>query len=125
MQAAAPVLKELSEQFEGFEVGALLADRSATLVAGCFGTAALKREMDRLGAIPGVKFSEEHSGTNAIATPFETRTGLFVAKGEHFLASMGHYFCYGIPILHPMTQRVEGVLDVMTARGTSPALMKS
>jgi hypothetical protein len=124
MQAAAPVLKELSQQFVGFEVGALLADRSATLVAGCFGTASLQRETERLGALPGVTFSEDRSGTNAIATPFETRVGLFVRQDEHFLSSMRQYFCYGIPILHPLTQRVEAVIDVMTPASTNPALMK-
>jgi sigma-54 dependent transcriptional regulator, acetoin dehydrogenase operon transcriptional activator AcoR len=125
MHAAAPVLKELSHQFEGFEVGALLADRSATLVAGCFGTTALAGDAERVGVVPGVRFSEDMSGTNAIATPFETRTGLFVRQDEHFLASMRHYFCYGVPILHPVTQRVEAVIDVMTSASTNPALMKS
>lgn len=125
MQAAAPVLKELAQQFEGFEVGTLLADRSATLVARCFGTAELARDVDRLGAVPGVDFSEARSGTNAIATPFETRSALFVSTDEHFLADMRHYFCFGVPILHPVTQRVEGVIDIMATDETSPALMRS
>lgn len=125
MQAAAPVMKELAQQFEGFEVGALLADRTATLVAGCFGTAALRREAERLGALPGVTFSEDRSGTNAIATPFEIRDGLFVGQDEHFLATMRGYFCYGIPVLHPLTQRVEAVIDIMTPMSTNPALMKT
>jgi transcriptional regulator of acetoin/glycerol metabolism len=125
MQAAAPVLKDLSRQFEGFEVGTLLADRSATLVARCFGTDALAREVDRLGALPGVDFSEARSGTNAIATPFETRSALFVSREDHFLDSMRKYFCVGVPILHPVTQRIEGVIDVMTNAEVSPALMKS
>lgn len=125
MRAAAPVLKDLAHQFEGFEVGTLLADRSATLVARCFGTPALAREVDGLGALPGVAFSEARSGTNAIATPFETRAALFVTPGDHFLESMRHYFCFGVPILHPVTQRVEGVIDVMASSATNPALMKS
>jgi sigma-54 dependent transcriptional regulator, acetoin dehydrogenase operon transcriptional activator AcoR len=125
MQAAAPVLKDLSRQFEGFEVGTLLADRSATLVARCFGTDTLARAVDRLGALPGADFSETRSGTNAIATPFETRSALFVSRDDHFLASMRSYFCVGVPILHPVTQRIEGVIDVMTNAEVSPALMKS
>lgn len=125
MQAAAPVLKELSRQFEGFEVGTLLADRSATLVARCFGSDRLARDADRFGALPGVDFSEARSGTNGIATPFETRSALFVSREDHFLECMRPYLCVGVPILHPVTQRIEGVIDVMTTSEVSPALMKS
>lgn len=125
MQAAAPVLKDLAQQFEGFEVGTLLADRSATLVGRCFGTAALAREADRVGAVPGADFSEARSGTNAISTPFETRAPLFVTTDEHFLMDMRRYFCFGVPILHPVTQRVEGVIDIMSTDETSQGLMRS
>ncbi|MFE7419985.1 sigma-54-dependent Fis family transcriptional regulator [Rhodococcus sp. NPDC057529] len=125
MQAAAPVLRDLGRQFEGFEVGALLADRSAVLVAGRFGTKSLAREVDRLGAVAGVQFSEVHSGTNAIATPYETRASVFVHQDEHYLASMRGYSCYGSPIISPTTNRVEGVIDVMASAESSPALMKS
>ena len=125
MQAAAPVLKELAKQFEGFEVGTLLADRTGTLVARCFGTPAFAAEVDRLGALPGVDFSEVRSGTNAIATPFETRSPLLLAPDDHFLDSMRRYVCFGVPILHPATQRVEGVIDIMTRSEASPVLMRS
>lgn len=123
--AAEPVLNELSIHIEGSDVGCMLADRSGTLIARRFGTESLKREVDGMGAVEGTSFSEAQSGTNAIATPLETRRSLFVGRAEHFLIGFSHYTCYGVPILHPVTRRVEGVIDVMTSTSADPALMKS
>lgn len=124
MVAATPVLKALEDEYRGFQIGTLLADRTATIVSGVFGTSILARDNEDSGVAPGVAFTEEQCGTNAISTPFETGRSIFVHRGEHYLDCFSDYSCYGAPIIDPTTQKLAGVLDILSRGQSNPALMK-
>ncbi|MEU0265100.1 helix-turn-helix domain-containing protein [Nocardioides sp. NPDC006303] len=63
-------------------------------------------------AVPGSRYVESVSGTNALATAFELRAPISVSGSEHFLEALHQFSCFGAPIVHPATRRLEGVLDV-------------
>jgi sigma-54 dependent transcriptional regulator, acetoin dehydrogenase operon transcriptional activator AcoR len=110
--AAAPVLDEMAEDLDGTGFAVMLADRRARLVDLRFGDPALRPRVERVGAVPGYRFVEETTGTNSIATTFEVRRGVAVHGEEHFIESLKKFSCYGHPVLHPVTRRLEGVLDI-------------
>lgn len=110
--AAAPVLDEMARELDGTGFSVILADRSAKLVDLRFGERSLRPRMEKVGAVQGRVFSEETTGTNSIATTFEIRTGIAVHGEEHFIESLKKFSCYGHPIVHPATRRLEGVLDI-------------
>lgn len=112
MVAAQPVLDEATEELEGTGFSLILADRSARLVDIRCGIGALRPHLEKVGALPGSRFVEETTGTNSIATTFELRQGVAVRGEEHFIEAFKKFSCYGHPVVHPVTHRVEGVLDI-------------
>lgn len=124
LHASAPVMHGLEQELAGASVGALLADKAAVIVSRYFGEMGVLRGADRVGAYVGAEFTEEVSGTNAIATTHETRTPVFIRGEEHYLESMKTFRCVGVPIHHPLTNRLEGVLDLMTDALVEESLMR-
>ncbi|MGH3431412.1 MAG: sigma-54-dependent Fis family transcriptional regulator, partial [Thermocrispum sp.] len=116
--AAAPVLDELSVQLEDTTLCVLLADHESRLVDHRYTDHRVETVLGRIGIVPGVRLTEEVSGTNSVATCYETREPVFVNGSQHYLHSLKQFSCYGHPIRHPVTHRLEGVLDMT---GVMPA----
>ena len=124
LAAANPVLDRMEDVLDGSGYCVLLADRDARLVDQRFGTRELRDIVFGVGAVVGRSFTEEASGTNSIATTFELRTPLAVRGDEHYIESMKQFSCYGYPLIHPVTKRIEGVLDItFSAREDNPLLL--
>jgi transcriptional regulator of acetoin/glycerol metabolism len=122
LHAARPVLDELGAQLAGTECCILLVDRDCRIVTRVFDSAPMQRAMDDLGVLPGAELSEETFGTNALGTPLEVRQGLVVHGEEHFLEPLKEFSCYGHPLVHPVTRRIEGILDITAVGKTANPL---
>jgi transcriptional regulator of acetoin/glycerol metabolism len=122
LRAARPVLDELGVQLAGTGCGVLLVDRDCRVVARVFDSDALRGAMEGVGLLTGVVLSEENYGTNALGTPLEVRQGVVVHGHEHFLESFRQFSCYGQPIVHPVTRRIEGILDITATEKTANPL---
>ncbi|KRB75071.1 hypothetical protein ASE01_17050 [Nocardioides sp. Root190] len=125
VRAAAPVIDDLAEQLADAEVGLLLADRQQQIVLRRFSALAVGRALDSVAAVPGAVYSEQYSGTNAIATVFETGRGEFVVGEEHYLDRLQRFRCYGHPIRHPITGTLEGVLDITGIAQDSQGVLRA
>ncbi|WP_245819535.1 sigma-54-dependent Fis family transcriptional regulator [Rhodococcoides yunnanense] len=112
LSAADPILGRMESVLSGNGYCVILADRDAKLVDIRFGNDKARELVTGTGAVVGRPFTETTSGTNSIATVFELRTPVAVRGEEHYMESMKCFSCYGYPILHPITRRVEGVLDI-------------
>ena len=112
LRAADPVLDQVSRHLRDTRLSVLLADRDCRIVTRRYGDRALERALDDVSAVPGCRFTEETSGTNSLATPYELRRGIAVHGEEHFLDALKRFTCYGHPITNPATGRLEGVLDI-------------
>ncbi len=124
MAAAGPVLASLARHLEGTSFSLMVADSSGRLVDIRCGESAVRTRVERTGAVIGQLFSEPATGTNAISTALELRRGLFVRGEEHFLDGLKAYSCYGQPIFHRATRRLEGVLDITCAATQDNDLLK-
>ncbi|MDO1479021.1 sigma-54-dependent Fis family transcriptional regulator [Rhodococcus ruber] len=122
LDAARPVLDELGTQLAGTGCCILLVDRDCRIVARLFDSAPLQRAMEEIGVVPGATLSEDTYGTNALGTPFEVRQSLVVHGEEHYLESLKDFSCYGHPLVHPVTRRIEGILDITAAGKTANPL---
>lgn len=112
LRASDPILTRLVDEFNDTRFSILLADHSARIVDRRVANRIIDRHLDRVKAVPGARYLEEVSGTNSLATAFETRKPIAVAGDEHFLEALRVFCCYGAPIIHPITRRLEGVIDV-------------
>ncbi|MFG1646358.1 sigma-54-dependent Fis family transcriptional regulator [Amycolatopsis sp. NPDC049252] len=123
LRAASPVLDELARQLAGTRFCVVLADHECRIVARRFTERSVELALEDISAVPGCQFLEERTGTNALATPFETRRGVAVDGGEHFLEAMKRFTCYGHPLTHPATRRLVGVLDITGPAGDANPLL--
>ncbi|MEV0063383.1 helix-turn-helix domain-containing protein [Nocardia sp. NPDC050718] len=111
-RAAYPVLRRTLSEIDGSRVALMLADQSARVVEVRGATAAISTAIRRVGLVPGVRLSEDRIGTNALGTPVEIRRGLLVRGPDHYMTAFRDFTCYGHPIFHPVTRRLEGVLGI-------------
>ena len=110
--AAGPVLDKMVDELADTRFSILLADRTSRIVDRRVTSSTIGRALDRVLAVPGFQYLEEVSGTNSLATAFELRRPIAVTGEEHFLEALRCFCCYGAPIIHPVTHRLEGVIDV-------------
>ncbi len=121
-RAAGPVLEELARHTAGTGVALLLGDRDGVIVDRWSDTGAAERVLERRGVVPGMLYSEEQAGTNGLGTALELGRGVAIHGTEHFLESLKGFSCYGHPIRHPLTRRVEGVVDITGVQATANPL---
>jgi transcriptional regulator of acetoin/glycerol metabolism len=111
-RAADPVLSRLAEQLVGLQAGVLLADHRAVVVRRWAADPTILTMMNRIHSDVGFSGSEEFIGTNGIGSPIESRTPIQISGPEHLADALTPFTCVGVPIHHPVTQRLEGVITM-------------
>lgn len=122
--AATPVLDDLGQQLTGTVFSTLLVDRDGRVAQRWCGSRGLERAFDDLGVAVGVSMLEETVGTNAPGTVLETRERIAVHGEEHYAVPLRGFSCYGQPIFHPVTRRIEGVLDITCVAAAADPLLR-
>ena len=112
LRAARPLLDSLAEDLSQIRCTVILADRNSRIVYLRATERGIGGALEKLGGVQGRRFTEEFTGTNAIALPFETRSPVAVRGEEHYLESFRSLSCFGYPILHPVHGRIQGVLNI-------------
>ncbi|WP_139227794.1 sigma-54-dependent Fis family transcriptional regulator [Nocardioides alpinus] len=109
---AGPVLDQLEESLVGTGYSTILGDRECRVVRRWFDDPQTRDGFDLLNLREGASLLEDAVGTNALGTVFETRHPVLINGPEHFAEVLRRFSCYGHPIRHPLTRRIEGVLDI-------------
>ena len=120
---AAPVLAQLGASLSGTGYASILGDRECRIVWRWFDDARTRASFDGLNLREGASLLEDTIGTNGLGTVLETRGPVAISGPEHFLRSLRGFSCYGHPIRHPLTRRIEGVLDVSASVETASPLL--
>jgi transcriptional regulator of acetoin/glycerol metabolism len=124
-RAAVPVLERMRDDLHGSPVALVLADQHARVLDVRFADSVIGRAVGGLGVGPGLRLGEDAIGVNAVGTPLETRQSLLVRGAEHVQPEFHPFTCYGYPIIHPVTRRIEGVLDAAIPFGPDDRLLQS
>ena len=112
MSAAEPVLNRFAMSLPGTDVCIVLADRGARIVGRWVGDRSLERRLTASSIDRGFVVDEEVAGTNGIGTVIEEMRPIEVVGPEHYVAALQTLTCVGVPIRHPLSGRLEGVLDL-------------
>lgn len=123
MVAAAPVLHELADCLDDNPFSLVLADRDCR-IAYRRGHRGLLTFLDGSGISVGVGMDEPSYGTNAIGTSMEAGRPVVVHGPDHYLAPYDMFSCYGHPVQHPLTRRLEGVLTIISDGPVSNPLIR-
>ena len=110
LNSAQPELDALAEHAIGNGCVVIVTDASGVILEE-IGAPDFLPKAQRVALLPGVEWSEQQCGTNAIGTVLIEREALAVLGGEHFLPAHGALGCAAAPIF---TGRgaIAGVLDV-------------
>ena len=109
-QHATPVMEHLFSQINN--TGSILVLTSASgLVLHSLGDSDFLPKADQVALVPGVDWSEQAQGTNAIGTALQERQAITVQGAEHFLQANHSLACACAPIFGPHGQLM-GALDV-------------
>ncbi len=124
LRAAEPVLDRLVNQLSDTSTAVVLADSKAWILWRGAGVGSLFADLDRISASLGCCLGEEVVGTNGLGTVAEERRPNVIVGGEHYQDNMQDFTCVGVPIVHPMSGRLEGVLDLTCpSRDTNELLL--
>ena len=123
-RAARPVLDYLGGLLPGCETAAVLLDAEGRLIVRVCDDPLLARRMDGGSSVPGFVWSEEYAGANAVGIALEERVPTWTTGQDHYLEALRDLACAAVPIINPLSQRIEGVLD-LTAKLTkaSPLML--
>lgn len=124
LRLAQPILNRLSAPVSDTRMTILLADSRGQLLDRRTGDRQLLEGLDRLSIAPGFVFSEDTAGTNGVGTAVEERQPAWVVGSEHYLERFQWLTCVGVPVVHPVTGRPEGILDATCRhRDTTPLML--
>jgi transcriptional regulator of acetoin/glycerol metabolism len=107
---AVPVMETLYEQIFNTHNMVLLTDANGVIMH-TLGDDDFIEKANRVALNPGVAWSEQSKGTNAIGTAIAEQKPMLVHAGEHYLRSNHFLTCSAAPILD-YQGKVIGVLDV-------------
>ncbi|MGH3432737.1 MAG: sigma-54-dependent Fis family transcriptional regulator [Thermocrispum sp.] len=120
---ARPVLKRLQDQLADLPVSIILTDESGLVLERRTADGELKRYLDRVQLAPGFSYAEQHVGTNGIGTALEGLQPTAVFGHEHYAEHLDTLACAGVPIRHPASGQVIGLLDLTTWRRDAGPLL--
>jgi transcriptional regulator of acetoin/glycerol metabolism len=123
LRAARPVLRDAADQFATEPVSVILCDANGIVLTRDTGDSRLESHLDVVRLAPGFSYAEQHVGTNGIGTALEGGGPARVFGHEHYVEHLEEFACAGIPIRHPVTHKVLGVVDLTCWRGDAGAMM--
>ncbi len=123
VRAAQDVLDRLAAELDDTRTCVILADAEARIVDRRLGMSSLTKGLDRVSALPGVLYDEARAGTNGLGTVVEERRPVAVRGDEHFAERLRMFTCVGVPLVHPVTGVLEGILDLTCLASESNELM--
>ncbi|MGW3244351.1 SpoIIE family protein phosphatase [Streptomyces sp. NPDC001070] len=123
VRAAGPVLDRLAGTLSGSRTAVLLTDDRGLVLDRRAAEPPLLPALDRVGLARGFSYHELDAGTNGIGTALAARQPVRVSGQEHFSAVLRDFTCFGVPVRHPVSGRVEGVLDLTSLYGDAHPLM--
>jgi len=121
---AQPALDRLQDQLSGMAVSVVLTDADGRLLDRRVGESHLRDKLDQIWFAPGFSYAERHAGTNGVGTTLESGAATLVVGAEHFTDRLRPFACAGAPIHHPLTHRVEGILDITCLAAEANDLMR-
>lgn len=123
IRSAGQVLDGVTGPLSTEPVSIIVCDAQGTVLRRDTGEAELERHLDRVFLAPGFSYAEQHVGTNGIGTALESGGPAQVFGHEHYVEHLEDLACAGVPIRHPVTGKVSGVVDLTCWRRDAGTIM--
>jgi transcriptional regulator of acetoin/glycerol metabolism len=121
-RAARGVLDRLADHLSGEMLSIILTDASGQVIDRRAEDRGLRAHLDLISLAPGFSYAEPVAGTNAIGLALAEERAAVVLGTEHFVEVLQPMACYAAPVRNPLTQEIEGVLDITCDRSEAKSL---
>ncbi|MBN9739242.1 MULTISPECIES: helix-turn-helix domain-containing protein [unclassified Pseudonocardia] len=122
-RAVAPIVEKRRAALEQAECALSLTDNEGRLLHRWVPDPAFAARLDTLNVAPRFSVAESHVGTTSAITLLSGRP-ILVRGPEHFAEAFHDLSCAGAPIVHPITRRVVGSIDLTCRLGdTTPFVL--
>ncbi|GAA0315088.1 helix-turn-helix domain-containing protein [Kineococcus aurantiacus] len=108
------VLTDLHRTLVDEPVSLMLTDAEGLVLNRLSGDTSLLRSLDDVHLAPGFAFSEREAGTSGLGLALADRLPSLVRAEEHYSSSLAGYTCAAVPVLDPMSGRLEGSVNITT-----------
>lgn len=122
-QCGQEVLTGLHQTLANEPLSLMLTDADGLVLNRFSGDTSLLRALDKVHLAPGFAFSEREAGTTGLGLALADRTPSLVRAEEHYSASLRTYTCAAVPVVDPLTGRLEGSVNITTWSKSSPGLL--
>ncbi|KXX59587.1 MULTISPECIES: helix-turn-helix domain-containing protein [Rhodococcus] len=112
VRVGAPVLLGMADLLVGNSTSLALADADGTVTWRWDSDRTVGRELDRVDFGPGSRVGESLAGTNGIGITTKTNRLSLVVGAEHYKQPWHSWACVAAPVVHPVTRRVAGTVNV-------------
>lgn len=123
VRSASSILERLRDELREDAVSVILTDAKGMVLERHTGDDDLARHLDRVQLAPGFSYAERYVGTNGIGTALEQRQPAGVLGHEHYAEHLEDLACAGVPIRHPVSGTLLGVLDLTCWRREASSLL--
>ncbi|WP_233121261.1 GAF domain-containing protein [Tersicoccus sp. Bi-70] len=117
------VLTALHATLADEPVSLMLTDADGLVLNRISSDPSLLQALDRVHLAPGFAFSEREAGTTGLGLALADRSPSLVRAEEHYNASLAGYTCAAVPVLDPLTGRLEGSVNITTWSRQSHGLL--
>lgn len=117
------VLTGLHQTLANEPISLMLTDAGGLVLNRLSGDTSLLSALDKVHLAPGFAFSEREAGTSGLGLALADRVPTVVRAKEHYSASLCTYTCAAVPVLDPVTGRLEGAVNMTTWARSSTGLL--
>lgn len=117
------VLTDLHRTLVNEPISLMLTDADGLVLNRFSGDTSLLRALDAVHLAPGFAYSEREAGTNGLGLALADRVPTVVRAEEHYSLSLCTYTCAAVPVLDPLSGRLEGSVNLTTWSKSSSDLL--
>jgi len=124
LQAVLPVLRQTLTTIADEASHIMIITDAQGMVLWREGSAAVRRQADRIALSEGAVWSEEQIGTNGMGTALATGQPVQIHSAEHLVRRIHEWTCAAAPVHDPDTGKLLGAVDVSgPLRTVHPAMV--
>ncbi len=117
------VLRDLHRTLANEPVSMMLTDADGVVLSRMSGDRGLLQALDDVHLAPGFAYSEREVGTNGLGLALADRVPTLVRADQHYAQNLCSFTCAAVPILEPMSGRLEGSVNLTTWSESSSELL--
>lgn len=123
VECGTEVLADLHRTLAAEPVSMMLTDADGVVLSRLSGDHSLLQALDDVHLAPGFAYSEREVGTNGLGLALADRVPTLVRADEHYALSLCSFTCAAVPVLEPVTGKLEGSVNFTTWSRSSSELL--